>query len=131
MFFLRDDKLQFPVSARAKFQKAADEQLKLDLWIWSPRPLDDLLIEPNMPKLDLQIAAKESKLQVNRQYIEKFSKDRKEYVYKELPLQQGWNHLVLTIAESDKNAFWGLFKCDNKKDFLPLLKVTLANPEAK
>jgi beta-galactosidase len=84
-----------------------------------------------MPKLELQIEAKDSKLQVNNKYMEKFDKSRKEYVYKELPLQQGWNRLVLTIAESDKDSFWGLFKCDNKKDFLTLLNFTLANPGAK
>ncbi|GAB6012412.1 glycoside hydrolase family 2 protein [Viscerimonas tarda] len=131
IFFLRDDKLQFPAGAKAKFQKAADGTLKLDVWVWSPRPLDDLLIEPNMPKLDLQIEAKESKLLVNGKSVDKFDKSRKEYVYRELPLQQGWNHLVLTIAEGDRGPFWGYFKCDNRKEFLPLLKNTLTDPEAK
>jgi beta-galactosidase len=131
MFFLRDDRIQFPAASKERFGKTDGNRLKLDLWVWSPRPLDDLLIEPDMPKLDLQIEARDSRLQVNGKELEKFDKSRKEYLYKELPLQQGWNHLVLTIAESDKNSFWGLFRCDNKKDFPALLKVSLTNPDAK
>lgn len=132
MFFLRDDKLQFPANAKSKFQKVTDATFKLDIWVWSPRPLDDLLIEPNMPKLDLYFSARaESKLQVNGKYWDNFNQTRREYDYKELPLQQGWNHLVLTIAESDRGGFSGVFKCENRKEFLSLLKVTLIDPGAK
>ena len=131
LFFLRDDRIQFPASAKTKFTKAADGQLALDIWVWSPRPLDDLLIEPDMPKLDLQIESKESQLLINHKNAGLFDKSRNRCDYKELPLQQGWNHLVLTITEGDKNSFGGFFKCDNKKDFLSLLKITLRDPEVK
>ena len=30
----------------------------LDIYVFSPRPLDDLLIEPNMPKLTLVVKRK-------------------------------------------------------------------------
>jgi beta-galactosidase len=129
IFFIRDEKLQFPANTKSRFKKNADGLLELEYWIFSPRPLDDLLIEPDMPKLNLLIEAQESKLSVNGKKIDKFNQTRKEYEYKELPLQQGWNRLVLTIAEKDQGNFWGLFNCGNKTDFLYLLKVTLANPE--
>ena len=29
----------------------------MSFWVFSPRPLDDLLIEPNMPVVDLEVAA--------------------------------------------------------------------------
>jgi beta-galactosidase len=130
MFFLRDNKVQFPENTKTKLQKA-NGKLNLDIWVWSPRPLDDLLIEPNMPKLDLQVVAKESTLQVNGKNIDKFNQNRREYTYRELPLQQGWNRLVLTIAEGDRGSFTGTFLCENRQDFLPLLNATLINPEAK
>ncbi|MDR3217684.1 MAG: glycoside hydrolase family 2 [Dysgonamonadaceae bacterium] len=129
IFFLRDAMLQFPISTKTRFQKNAEGALQVDCWVFSPRPLDDLLIEPDMPKLNLQIDAKESQLRVNGKLVEKFNKARKETEYKELPLQQGWNHLTLTIDEKDRSDFRGLFKCDNKKDFLPLLQITFINPE--
>jgi len=44
---------------------------------------------------------------------------------------QGWNKLVITIGDGDRNDFSGFFQCDNKKDFLPTLKAAFTNPEAK
>lgn len=56
---------------------------------------------------------------------------RNEIIYKELPLLQGWNKLVIKLGAGDRNDFTGYFKCDNKKDFLPLLKAAFVNPETK
>ena len=56
---------------------------------------------------------------------------RNEIIYKELPLLQGWNKLVIKIGAGDRNYFTGYFKCDNKKDFLPLLKAAFVNPETQ
>jgi beta-galactosidase len=128
IFFIRDERIQFPVTIKSKLQNK-DDYLELELWVFSPRPLDDLLIEPDMPKLDLLIEARESKLRVNNVSVTKFNRVNKECDYKELPLQQGWNHLVLSIGKKDIHDFKGFFKCDNKKDFLALLKVSLTNPE--
>ena len=46
----------------------------------------------------------------------------------ELPLQQGWNRLILQIGEKDKNDFKGMFKCANRKEFLPTVKAGFENP---
>ena len=43
----------------------------------------------------------------------------------------GWNKLVIKLGAGDRNDFTGYFKCDNKKDFLPLLKAAFVNPETK
>ncbi len=130
IFFLRDNRIQFPVDTKSKFQPAGNGKIKLDFWVYSPRPLDDLLIEPNMPKLDIQVDTRESILKVNNTVMTNFKQERRDCIYKELPLQQGWNHLQLEISEGERNSFKSVFKCDNKPDFLPLLKVTLTNPEA-
>ena len=50
VFFLRDNQLIFPVATKDKLVKKADGWA-LDIYVFSPRPLDDLLIEPNMPNL--------------------------------------------------------------------------------
>jgi beta-galactosidase len=55
-----------------------------EFWVWSPRPLDDLLIEPDMPKLDLRL--NNNKLLLNNQLLAQTT---------ELPLKQGWNHFMI------------------------------------
>ena len=104
------------------------DEWALELYVFSPRPLDDLLIEPNMPKLSLMLKAKKRTLLINDKPYTAVSHDgRNEIIYKELPLLQGWNKLVIKIAAGDRNDFPGCFKCYNMKDFLPLLKAAFVN----
>ncbi|WP_455971777.1 glycoside hydrolase family 2 protein [Bacteroides congonensis] len=131
VFFLRDEQMNFPVATKDKFVKENDSRT-LEFYVFSPRPLDDLLIEPNMPKLSLMLKAKKRELFINdKPYTSVSHNGRNEIIYKELPLLQGWNKLVIKIGEGDRNDFTGFFKCDNKQDFLPTLKAAFINPEAK
>jgi len=87
-----------------------------DFWIWSPRALDDLLIEPNMPKLDVIISPSAgAKIRLNNQLLDG---------WKELPLKQGWNHFVIEVNGNHTVQF----QCLNKNDFLPQLKASVYNP---
>ena len=132
VFFLRDEQINFPVATKEKLVKDSDGEWTLELYVFSPRPLDDLLIEPNMPKLSLFVKAKKRALLINDKPYTAVSHDgRNEIIYKELPLLQGWNKLVIKLGAGDRNDFTGYFKCDNKKDFLPLLKAAFVNPETK
>ena len=89
--------------------------------------MDDLLIEPNMPKLNLFVHAQESSLEVNGTSVKRNILGRKESDYVELPLQQGWNHLILKIGVNDKNDFRSTFNCSNRNEFLETLKVSFEN----
>ena len=87
-----------------------------------------------MPKLSLFVKAKQRQLFINDRPYEAVSHNgRNEVIYKELPLLQGWNKLVLKVGDSDyhNNEFTAYFKCDNQKEFLPLLKAEFVNPEVK
>ena len=130
VFFLRDNQLVFPVAAKEKLVKKSDGWA-LDIYVFSPRPLDDLLIEPNMPKLTLVVKAKECQLAINDKAYAAASQNRHEATYKELPLLQGWNKVSIKIGERDKNEFSGNFRCDNRNEFLSSLKIMYINPEAK
>lgn len=130
VFFLRDDQVNFPVAATTKMVKEESGWM-LEIWVFSPRPLDDLLIEPDMPKLSLFVKARTRQLWVNDKPYTKAHEGLNEITWQELPLLQGWNKVVLRIGEADRNEFEGYFKCDNKKDFLPLMKASFVNPEAK
>ena len=131
VFFLRDNQVNFPVATKDKLVKT-NEGWALEFYVFSPRPLDDLLIEPNMPKLSLMLKAKKRELSINDKPYNNISHNgRNEVIYKELPLLQGWNKLVTKVGNEDRHEFSGFFKCDNKQDFLPLLKASFINPEAK
>jgi len=131
VFFLRDNQVNFPVATKDKLVKTNDGWA-LEFYVFSPRPLDDLLIEPNMPKLSLMLKAKKRELSINDKPYNNISHNgRNEIIYKELPLLQGWNKLVIKVGNEDRNEFSGFFKCDNKQDFLPLLKASFINPETK
>ncbi|MDR2119530.1 MAG: glycoside hydrolase family 2 [Tannerella sp.] len=130
IFFLRDGNLQFPATAKDKFRKEADEYV-VDCWIFSPRPLDDLLIEPNMPELTLYVDTRQNALLLNDKPYHAANKTNRNSTYRELPLRQGWNKITLRIGPEDKNRFNAGFRCENNDTFLHQLKVSFTNPENK
>ncbi len=132
VFFLRDEQVNFPVATKSKMIRS-DNGWTLEFYVFSPRPLDDLLIEPDMPKLSLFVKAKQRTLSINGKPYDTVSHNgRNEVVYKELPLLQGWNKLELTIGTGDRNNdFTAYFKCDNRKEFQPLLQASFTNPETE
>jgi quinolinate synthase len=69
--------MNFPVATKEKFVKK-NNGWALEFYVFSPRPLDDLLIEPNMPKLSLMLKAKTRELSINaKQIVESFAKEQK------------------------------------------------------
>ena len=130
MFFLRDNHLVFPTAAREKMVQQGDN-CTLDFYVYSNRPLDDLLIEPNVPKLTLKLKATEPQLAVGGKPVKIGWKSNSEAEFKEIPLKQGWNKLTLTIPAKCKNGFEAHFKCDNRAEYMPTLKAAFVNPEGK
>lgn len=130
LFFLRDNRLNFPVITRDRLQPDG-EGYKIEYFVYSNRPLDDLLIEPNVPKLTLFIKAKKTTLSIGGVNIKPARENGRETEYKELPLKQGWNHIVMTISGEAKNNFEAYFKCDNRTEYMSSLKASFVNPESK
>jgi beta-galactosidase len=124
------DNLQFPISTKEKFRRESNKYI-VDCWVFSPRPLNDLLIEPDMPKLTLYVDAWQSALLLNDKPYEAANKTNRNSTYKELPLLQGWNKLTLRIGTEDRNRFNADFRCENNLAFLLQLKVSFTNPEVK
>lgn len=91
--------------------------------VWSPRPLDDLLIEPDMPKLDLYIHHEQSRgLYINHKMIKETNG-----VFSAIPLKQGWNYISVTVPNRDLNNLSIRFQCNNKPEFVRQLKSSLEN----
>lgn len=129
VFFLRDGNIPFSASAKDKLVRVGDGW-QLVIYAFSPRPLDDLLIEPNVPKLELEIKAKKASLKVGDVEV-KANQGVNEARFYELPLKQGWNKLTIDVGENDKNEFNGVFRCNNNSGFMPQMKVSYENPELK
>ena len=127
-FFLRDGKIAFPSCTRKILKNIAPRKHTLDFYVFSNRPLDDLLIEPDMPKLMLWMKARGSILKLGDKELKPTRKTDREVEYNELPLQQGWNKLSL-VVDGDRNEFEAEFRCKNKPDFLPTVKASLKPQE--
>jgi len=94
-----------------------DGRKKYSLWVYSPRPLDDLLIEPDMPKLDIAVPAGHGEIQLNSKKLES---------YKEVPLKQGWNQLVISLPDNTDVSDIQ-FACINHPEFIKQLQTSLSH----
>lgn len=134
LFFVRDGQLKLPISASRKMVRQDEGQWTLVFYVYSPRPLDNLLIEPDMPKLSLHVRALQRTLTVNgKAYARQSYNGTHETIYKELPLEQGWNRLALTISDKDHSSpdFDAYFTCENQKLFLSQLQAAFNHPKTK
>jgi len=67
----------------------------LSFWMYSPRSLTDLLIEPDMPRLDMHVESSGAlSLQVNGKVL-------KTDTFEGLPLEKGWNHMLIRLLQSE------------------------------
>ncbi len=131
IFFFQDNKILFPRHAAKKMVKAGGKK-SLTFYVYSPRPLDDLLIEPNMPKLTMRTGTPDTELTINGKPMAVASKDHNRADFRELPLLQGWNRLEVSMPESvPDDKLQGHFFCDNRADYLPQVRATYENPESK
>ncbi|MDR1682322.1 MAG: glycoside hydrolase family 2 [Candidatus Symbiothrix sp.] len=89
-----------------------------DFWVWSPRSLENLLIEPDMPELHLSLTeGAANKIILNERLLNKLEN---------IPLQQGWNHFSI---ETERPVTLR-FQCSNHAEFLPQLKLSVYKSES-
>jgi hypothetical protein len=86
-----------------------------EFWVLSPRSLDDLLSEPNIPVVNLEVDSGDEVL------LNDVSVLRGKGVARALRLRQGWNHFVV------KGGFAGRLSC-NQPDFLKELDSAFERP---
>ncbi|WP_431210376.1 glycoside hydrolase family 2 protein [Puia sp. P3] len=121
----------------------------LDFWISSPRSLEDLLSEPDIPVVGLQLSDEIVKIDLNGHPL--FPIDQKSpsgpqkpvntaqalpipnqknfrYTLPTLPLQRGWNHIRILLQQTpDGWTFTGRLTC-NQPEFLKTLSATMNKP---
>ncbi|WP_163325386.1 glycoside hydrolase family 2 protein [Draconibacterium mangrovi] len=101
-------------------------EVALSFWVYSPRSMVDLLVEPDMPKLDLRVEGdQEASIFVNGKSFDKAEGDQ---ILENLPLEKGWNHLFIKMKRSMEGKDWQTkIKLEsNKEEFIEQLNSAVA-----
>jgi len=105
----------------------------LSFWIWSPRALDNLLLEPNLPKLDLLVGSDDGcQIYLNGKEI---LEDRGTHPLspgalksEAMPLQRGWNHFIVKVVQGGGQwQFRADLRCSDPM-FLTKLRSSITGP---
>ena len=101
----------------------------LSFWVQSPRSLDNLLIEPNIPKLDLAFESKDAvELFLNGKSIFTRLSGSGNASVPGLPLQQGWNHLLVKLVHATGDDSFSARLISSDLAFLDALHSALQKP---
>jgi len=104
----------------------------MSFWVYSPHSLTNLLLEPDLPRLDMYLNADDDyQVYLNNNLIKETLNagglTASAQVIKALPLEKGWNHFVIKTIQ--KSGQWKLavgFDCD-KKTFLNEIKTQVTH----
>ena len=79
-----------------------DKTVYLSCWIFSPRSLINLLVEPDMPKLSMVVEGQTGiKISLNGKPIPMNGKK-----LENMPLEKGWNHVLLQFEREEQSRNW-------------------------
>ena len=101
--------------------ESEDCTVYLSFWLFSPRSLTNLLIEPNIPRLDMEYTVDDClSLYVNgKQVTDGFDHGdlpNQPNALRGMPLEKGWNHIIIKVGQQ-----WGgwsgkfRFTCQNRE----------------
>ncbi len=108
----------------------------VSFWLWSPRPLDNLLLEPDMPKLDLIGGADDGyKVWLNGSLLAQNNRTGPMVMgmieCKALAMKQGWNHFLVKVVQGGGGwQFAARLNCSDYK-YMAQLKAAAENPDQK
>jgi len=100
----------------------------LSFWMYSPRSLIDLLIEPDMPRLDMHFGMDDAlAFSINgkpvKEYIREGGLVEDQFTYKGVPLEKGWNHILIKVSQGTGDWLCKVrFSC-TKPEFLKEIKT--------
>jgi hypothetical protein len=102
----------------------------LSFWLYSPRSLSNLLIEPDMPRVDMLVSADDGcQIYLNRKlFHESFtgSFNAKGDTVRGLPLEKGWNHVLVKAIQKAGGWKLALGLDSDNKEFLKEIKSQIA-----
>lgn len=109
---------------------ASDAEVYFSFWVASPRSLEDLLLEPNLPQVNFHIRSiGTAELWLNEEQ-QKLVREEKELsmIAQGLKLRAGWNHVLLRLTRTENH--WELAARFTASDpgFLQQLDSALEKP---
>ncbi len=82
------------------------EMVYLSFWLYSPRSLVNLLVEPDMPKLDMLVEGRQQvKIFINGTLFSSGNPGGPEK-FENLPLEKGWNHVLMKLYREKDVRRW-------------------------
>jgi beta-galactosidase len=101
----------------------------LSFWVQSPRSLDNLLIEPNVPKLDLTFESEDAiELFLNGKSALAHAGVGEKAIASGLPLQTGWNHFLVRLVHKTGDDTFSARLTSSDPAFLDALHSALQRP---
>jgi hypothetical protein len=107
----------------------------LSFWVSSSRSLEDLLIEPNIPIVNMKVSASDAvqvflngKMIINNTRTGSYDDGKAKVFAKELPLKQGWNHFLIKLIQVDGKWQFSGQLTSNQPAFLSTLVSALEKP---
>jgi beta-galactosidase len=126
---LRAGTTGFSLTGQPLSGSSNDSLVYLSLWVQSPRSLDNLLIEPNIPKLDLAFQSKDGiELFLNGKSVFSRPEGDGNAVASGLPLQQGWNHLLVKLVHKNGDETFSAHLISSDPTFLDALHSSVQKP---
>jgi len=103
-----------------------DKTLYISFWIYSPRSLVNLLVEPDMPKLNLIM---EGQTGINP-FINGKAMTMNGRRLENMPLERGWNHVLLKFEKEEQSRNWraGVRLESDSPSFFQQVKSSVAMP---
>lgn len=103
-------------------------QVLLSFWVYSPRSLVNLLVEPDMPKLDMVLdGLQKTEVFINGSLFSEKTGSESTRKLENLPFKKGWNHILMQLERKGEHREWRTkirFE-SNKQDFIEQLKSTV------
>ena len=102
----------------------------LSFWLYSPRSLSNLLVEPDMPRVDMRVDADDAcQVYLNRKLIHESwagGMSGKGEAINALPLEKGWNHILIKAIQKAGGWKLSLSLDSDNKEFLKEIKSQIA-----
>lgn len=122
---------------KSKFNTADQYQVAyMTFWVFSQRSLEDLLLEPNLPTVNLEVSAEDA-VQVwlngntilqNTQRGGNRNIENGQIKSEPLKLRQGWNQFLIKVIKTNRGWQFSGRLTSNQPDFLPGLESALEKP---
>jgi len=124
-----DDSGTLPLQTLSKVGSSDTPFVYLSLWLYSPKPLDNLLLDPNLPVVDLKLGnGVAAQIWLGGKSL-KTGTNGNASVAPALPLQIGWNHLLakVVLPPGGSSGLALTLKC-SQPDFLGQLRGAEEKP---